>query len=95
MPNPSLWDSEDSIPPKDRDVKGFDTFPKVISLKFNLIVRLGLDLDFYEVSVLQVRHYTTRIPPKFGRETDGKEKSFLSSLTESISYHELTNVKHR
>ena len=43
--------------PKD---KGNRTFPKGISLKVNVIVRLEFELAFYDVAVLLVNHYAIK-----------------------------------
>ena len=39
------------------------TYPKCISPKVNVIVRLRFELAYYDIAVQQVSHYATGTPP--------------------------------
>ena len=43
-------------------IKGFNTFPKGICPKVNLIARLEYELAYYDSAVHRFNHYTTRTP---------------------------------
>ena len=43
--------------------KGVHTFPKSISLKVNVIVRLEFELAYYNVADQHVNHYTKSTSP--------------------------------
>ena len=43
--------------------KGVHTFPKGISLKFNVIVRLEFKIAYYDVAVQHVSYYATGTTP--------------------------------
>ena len=42
------------------------TFPKGIKMKVNVIMRLELELAYYDVAVQHVNHYTKETTPVFG-----------------------------